>query len=177
MKTITVNKKDLKHDLSVFPNFSSSGSVKGMKKLYYGLNALLIKSGGYIYKVSEEVYNFYLQFFLRPINNKNIEIMENYTITEKGNNYLINGVLIPNEIFEEEKTDFKIIERESFIDDLIDWISEAKGNDKILMKEDLKLMISIDDKYILSSIETNYYLYGNSEEYNEKCKEILELIN
>ncbi len=59
MKTLTVNKKDLKHDLSVFPNFSASGSIKGMKNLYYGQNALLIKSGSYIYKVTEEVYNSY----------------------------------------------------------------------------------------------------------------------
>lgn len=59
MKTLTVNKKDIKHDLSTFPNFSASGSIKGMKKLYYGHDALLIKSGKFIYKVTEEIYNFY----------------------------------------------------------------------------------------------------------------------
>ncbi len=59
MKTITVKKTDLKHDLSLFPNFSASGSIKGMKKLYYGENAFLIRSGSYIYKVTEEVYKFY----------------------------------------------------------------------------------------------------------------------
>jgi hypothetical protein len=30
-----------------------------MKKLYYGLDALLIKSGSYIYKVTQEVYDYY----------------------------------------------------------------------------------------------------------------------
>lgn len=59
MKTLYVKKSDLKHDLSIFPNFSSSGSIKGMKKLYYGEKALLIRSGSYIYKVTPEVYNFY----------------------------------------------------------------------------------------------------------------------
>lgn len=59
MRTLTVNKKDLKHDLSEFPNFCANGSIRGMKKLYYGEDALLIKSGGYIYKVTEEIYNFY----------------------------------------------------------------------------------------------------------------------
>jgi hypothetical protein len=39
MKTITVKNKDLKHDLSIFPNFSATGSIRGMKKLYYGANA------------------------------------------------------------------------------------------------------------------------------------------
>ena len=57
--TIYVKKSELKHDLSVFPNFSSTGSIKGMKKLYYGKDALLIKSGRYIYKVTEEVYRYY----------------------------------------------------------------------------------------------------------------------
>jgi len=59
MKTLKVNKKDLVHDLSRFPNFSASGSIKGMKKLYYGSDALLIKSGSYIYNVTAEVYNYY----------------------------------------------------------------------------------------------------------------------
>lgn len=39
--------------LSDYPNFSSTGSVKGMKKLYYGKGALLIKQGAYIYNVSD----------------------------------------------------------------------------------------------------------------------------
>lgn len=58
-KTITVKEKDLIHDLSVFPNFSSTGSIRGMKKQYYGLDAMLIKCGAYIYKVTAEVYNHY----------------------------------------------------------------------------------------------------------------------
>jgi len=58
-KTLTVNKKDLIHDLSIFPNFSSSGSIKGMKDKYYGKDARLIKSGSYIYNVTQEVYDYY----------------------------------------------------------------------------------------------------------------------
>lgn len=49
VKTIPANDK---LDLSEYPNFSASGSVAGMKKLYYGKGALLIKKGGYIYNVS-----------------------------------------------------------------------------------------------------------------------------
>lgn len=40
-----------------FPSFSANGSIRGMKKLYYGENALLVKSGNYIYKVDEDTYN------------------------------------------------------------------------------------------------------------------------
>ena len=61
MKTIYVRKDKLKHNLSVFPNFSASGSITGMKKLYYGKDACLIRSGSFIYKVPLEVYNFYAQ--------------------------------------------------------------------------------------------------------------------
>lgn len=40
--------------LESFPNFSASGSIRGMKDMYYGKNALLVKSGGYIYNVSSK---------------------------------------------------------------------------------------------------------------------------
>ena len=41
-------------NLSRFPNFHKSGSVSGMKKLYYGKDALLVRCGNYIYNVSSE---------------------------------------------------------------------------------------------------------------------------
>lgn len=46
-------------DLSRFPNFHKSGSIRGMRKLYYGNDALLVKMGNYIYNVSSEpsIYN------------------------------------------------------------------------------------------------------------------------
>ena len=37
-----------------FPNFSASGSVSGMRNLYYGRNALLVRCGSFIYNVSSE---------------------------------------------------------------------------------------------------------------------------
>lgn len=53
-------KKPLKkdwQDLSTFPNFSATGSIKGMKNRYYGEDALLIKQGAFIYCVNQETYN------------------------------------------------------------------------------------------------------------------------
>jgi hypothetical protein len=58
MKTRQLN-KDARVDLSSFPNFSKTGSIKGMKKLYYGKDALLVKSGPYIYNVSSEPDIYY----------------------------------------------------------------------------------------------------------------------
>ena len=58
VKTIKVNSPDAAK-LQAFPNFSSSGSIAGMKKLYYGKDALLVRCGSYIYNVSSapDIYN------------------------------------------------------------------------------------------------------------------------
>lgn len=37
-----------------FPNFSVTGSVMGMKNLYYGLDAKLVRCGSWIYNVTSE---------------------------------------------------------------------------------------------------------------------------
>ena len=42
-----------------FPNFHRSGSIKGMKKLYYDKNCLLIRCDSYIYNVSTEPRIYY----------------------------------------------------------------------------------------------------------------------
>ncbi len=40
------------------PNFSVTGSVRGMRRKYYGKAALLVRSGSYIYNVTgkPEIY-------------------------------------------------------------------------------------------------------------------------
>ena len=37
-----------------FPNFDATGSVKGMKEKYYGKDALLVRCGSYIFKVTSQ---------------------------------------------------------------------------------------------------------------------------
>lgn len=52
-----MNKAQYKiHQLWMYPSFSASGSIKGMKEKFYGKNALLVKSGSYIYHVPASVY-------------------------------------------------------------------------------------------------------------------------
>jgi len=58
MKTKQLN-KDEKVDLSRFPNFSKTGSIKGMKDRYYGKDALLVKHGAYIYNVTSEPHIYF----------------------------------------------------------------------------------------------------------------------
>ena len=57
VKTILVKNKS---DLKDFPNFSKTGSIIGMKKLFYGKDALLVKCGSYIYNVSSMPNIYYI---------------------------------------------------------------------------------------------------------------------
>lgn len=62
MKTKTLPTKDRRAALlDNLPNFDRSGSIRGMKKLYYGHDAKLIRCGKYIYHcttlATQSLYN------------------------------------------------------------------------------------------------------------------------
>lgn len=60
MRTKTLYKRDAeKVGISRFPNFHKSGSISGMKRLYYGKNALLVRCDSWIYNVSSEPGIYY----------------------------------------------------------------------------------------------------------------------
>ena len=60
-KNMRVRKLSERHHGLVenLPNFSKTGSVKGMKNLYYGKGALLVQCGNYIYNVSSDPQVYY----------------------------------------------------------------------------------------------------------------------
>ena len=43
--------------LELYPNFSATGSIRGMKEKFYGRDALLVRSGSYIYHVPRNIYD------------------------------------------------------------------------------------------------------------------------
>lgn len=51
-------------NISRFPNFHKSVSIRGMKKQYYGVAALLVRCGSYIYNVISEPNFFCLMLLL-----------------------------------------------------------------------------------------------------------------
>lgn len=57
VRTMTVA-KGKRMGISDYPNFHKSGSITGMRKMYYGKNALLVRCGDYIYNVTTnpEIY-------------------------------------------------------------------------------------------------------------------------
>ena len=61
MKTKTMSTKSpYAVQLEDLPNFSITGSISGMKKLWYGQKALLIRCGAYIYNATSkpDLYHF-----------------------------------------------------------------------------------------------------------------------
>lgn len=43
-------------NLDSYPSFGPNGNVAGMKKKYYGKDALLVRSGAYVYHVPANIY-------------------------------------------------------------------------------------------------------------------------
>ncbi len=115
-----------------------------------------------------------LELFLRLNNPKN-KATEKENTTYVLSEDAINGTAINEKIANEELFEYRITDREDFIDTLFDWISEARETSKEMMKEDLKMLMNIEDEYILSSISTNKYLYVGCSEFNDTCKKLLEL--
>jgi hypothetical protein len=90
----------------------------------------------------------------------------------------INGVAINEKIRQEDLFEYKIIHRESFIDELIGWIGECtRPSDKEMMKDDLKYLFTIEDEYIFSSSSNNEYITKNMGIFNHTCEELLKINN
>jgi len=94
----------------------------------------------------------------------------------------IDGILINEKIFSQEMIGWTIADKETQIDNLIDWIGECGSNresDKYLMKEDLTMMIKKGDnganQTFFSSLSTNEYIFWDNEEFDKICDEILKL--
>lgn len=117
-----------------------------------------------------------LEYYLKDHNWDFESEVENEVLFVLGENS-INGVQINEKIFNEELFEYRIVDREDFIEELIGWIGEAKSSDKNLMKSDLEMLINKEDDYMFSSISTNEYVFPGDSTFNELCVELLELNN
>jgi hypothetical protein len=88
----------------------------------------------------------------------------------------INGIVLHKSILREELHEYYPSHRRSLIDELIIWIGECKReSEKQIMKDDLRTLMDVKDEYILSSNSTNSYLYQGCSEFEDTCKELIEL--
>ena len=103
----------------------------------------------------------------------NMDDLIGYTLKEDS----ISGIKIHDKIMIEQLFEYEIRDREDYIENLITWIAESKSNDKVLMKEDLKMLMGLTDDYVFSSISTNNYIYQGHPEFNKTCEDLLTLNN
>jgi hypothetical protein len=85
------------------------------------------------------------------------------------------GVKLSEKIQQEDLHEYSIVHRTSFIDELTRWITEARSSDKALMQADLKMLMDVEDDYIFSSNSTNSYITKSDSEFDETCKQLIEL--
>jgi len=88
------------------------------------------------------------------------------------------GITLNEKIHQEELHEYSIIEREELINNLIDWISECgqnRSSDKVLMTDDLKMLMNWEDTYIFTSNSTNSYIRQGDSNFNETCEELIAL--
>ena len=57
MKTRYLSVKHKELVSGKYPNFHVSGSIAGMKRMFYGENAMLVRCGQWIYNVPKEIYD------------------------------------------------------------------------------------------------------------------------
>ena len=106
----------------------------------------------------------------------------NHKIEQSGQEFFIDGELIDESVFQEEKVDYKPVDREQQINDLYMWIGEAvnkpeRAGDLSAMKEDLRYLESLSDELVFSNIFTNEFISmrDDPERFNEICEEIIKL--
>jgi len=86
------------------------------------------------------------------------------------------SVTINEKIRDEDLHEYSIIDRADFIDELYRWIGEAKDDtNKQMMKDDLDMLKELKDDYIFSSNSTNSYISSIDSEFDETCKELIEI--
>lgn len=103
------------------------------------------------------------------------------TVTYDGSRKIfIDGMLVNDEVFDDEMVNYCVVERVDQISDLCMWIGECKDpSQRQLMMDDLAQLNSLDDEFILSSILTNEFISptADTEQFNEVCQEIIEQNN
>ena len=84
------------------------------------------------------------------------------------------SVTLNDEIRDEDLHEYYIVNREELINDLMRWITEG-SKDSGLMREDMEMLMQLKDDYIFSSNSTNSYISSIDSEFDETCKELIEI--
>lgn len=99
----------------------------------------------------------------------------------------INGIIIKDIIFDEERSEYRLIDREEQLEELERWIGETYSSshpnadiNRIQMREAKEFLESIEDKFVWESINSGLDLVAASDDpklFNAICEEIINLNN
>lgn len=155
--------------LGEYPNFHASGSVQGMRDMFYGQSAFLVRCGEYIYKVSEDIYNSIKDGGVKDW----IKTDDNQLCLKITNDIykMINVVEVGDKlVLLNEDVDFSELSN-SDLEEAINGYYNSLEEVKELYKEDWKMIVAeciseqlnSDDKVYFDTIEdVNNHLEANS---------------
>lgn len=89
----------------------------------------------------------------------------------------VDGIHISDKVFKDEMVDYRLEERLSFIDNLIQHLSEQEIGSRTysVMMDELETVMGIKDEHFWSSIKTGEFIVASEDpkRFNEFCKEVL----
>ena len=88
------------------------------------------------------------------------------------------GITLNDKIRDEDLHEYYIEERTELIDKLIGWIAECnrdRESSKVMMQQDLEMLIGRDETYLFSSNATNSYIFPSDSDFNKTCEELIDL--
>jgi len=99
-----------------------------------------------------------------------------YTLSENA----INDIVIDERIKDDELHEYSIVDREDFLDNLLDMMAgcghDSRGQmNRNMMKEDYRMISKWDHEYILTSNSSNSYSKEGDSDFEEICAEILKI--
>ena len=108
---------------------------------------------------------------------------ENILDFDYENNFTINNEIINDAVYEDEFLEYQPAFLEDFVNELINWTSEASERDNgefELMKADLLTLMNKDNEssyptFFLNSNSTNSYLFKGDAKYDEVLSTIYAL--
>lgn len=116
--------------------------------------------------------------------NAKTDLAELPDVSYTGCDYHIDGVVIPQEVWDEEHTDVSIEDREQRISDIEGWIGEIQNDpsnqrrqsDLPLMREDLDTLKASSSEFVLGWYGTSGFIIPEEDRglFIEKCKELVQ---
>jgi len=108
---------------------------------------------------------------------ENKEAIRAYKIKVDGEFFtVINNITIDESIFDEEKVDYILENRQSLLNYFNELVTEVQGSEKQLVIADIEYLKKLNDEYLLTHITTDEWIspLEDTKKFNDACTEILD---